>query len=87
MAPWGAALAALVYTYGWFPSRICLEWAIIGGAWFPAALWCAESCIQTRLWRYGIWLTVILALQMLAGHFTLAFVTQLLVLLGLDILS
>lgn len=77
LAPWGAALAGLVYTYGWFPSRICLEWAIIGGAWFPAALWCAESCIQTRLWRYGIWLTVILALQMLAGHFTLAFVTQL----------
>jgi len=76
LAPWGGALAGLVYTYGWFPSRICLEWAIVGGAWFPAALWLAESLIQTRLWRYGLWITVVLALQMLAGHFTLAFVTQ-----------
>jgi len=73
----GAGLAALVYTYGWFPPRVCLEWAIVGGAWLPLALWSAESFLQTRLWRYAFLLTATLAMQMLAGHFALAFITQL----------
>ncbi len=77
----GAGLAALVYTYGWFPPRVCLEWSIIGGTWFPLALWCAESFLQTRLWRFAILLTLVLAIQMLAGHFILAFITQLTLLL------
>ena len=73
----GAGLAALVYTYGWFPPRVCLEWAIVGGAWLPLALWSAESFLQTRFWRYAFLLTGTLAMQMLAGHFALAFITQL----------
>jgi hypothetical protein len=73
----GAGLAGLVYTYGWFPPRVCLEWSIVGGAWLPAALWCAESFIQTRRWRYSLLLTAVLGTQMLAGHFMLAFITQL----------
>ena len=72
----GSGLAALVYTYGWFPPRICLEWSITGGAWLPLALWCAESLLQTRFWRYALLLTLVLAMQMLAGHFMLAFITQ-----------
>ncbi len=71
-----AGLAALVYTYGWFPARSCWEWAIIGGAWLPAALWCVESFLQTRFWRYAFGLTAVLALQLFAGHFNLAFITQ-----------
>ena len=74
----GSLLAALVYAYGWFPARNSLEWAIITGAWLPAALWCVEKCLQTRHWRYGIGLSSVLAVQMLAGHFHLAFLTQLL---------
>lgn len=77
LTPIAAALAALVYTYGWFPSRICVEWAIVGGIWLPLALWCVERFLSTRFWRYAIGLAVVLAVQMLAGHFTLAFVTQL----------
>ncbi len=73
----GAMFAALAFTYGWFPSRCCVEWAIIGGAWLPAALWCAESFLQTRFWRYAIGMSVVLALQMLAGHFQIGFITQL----------
>ena len=73
----GAGLAALVYTYGWFPPRVCLEWSIIGGAWLPLVLWCTESFLETRFWRYAILLAAVLAMQMLAGHFVLAFVTQL----------
>jgi hypothetical protein len=77
VAPVPSLLAALVYTYGWFPSRICNEWSIIGGAWFPLALWCAEAFLQTRCWRYPIILSLALGAQMLAGHFQLAFLTQL----------
>jgi hypothetical protein len=73
----GAALAGLVYTYGWFPPRVCLEWAITGGTWLPLALWCAESFLNSRFWRYPLLLTSVLGLQMLAGHFALAFITQL----------
>lgn len=75
-----AGLTALVYTFGWFPSRICLEWAIIGGAWLPAALLCVELFFKTRHWRFVILLAGVLALQMSAGHFNLAFITQLLLL-------
>lgn len=73
----GSLFAALVYTYGWFPARASLEWAIIGGAWLPLALWCVESFLQTRLWRYAIGLSITLGVQLLAGHFNLAFITDL----------
>jgi hypothetical protein len=75
----GALFAAVVYTYGWFPARNFLEWAIITGAYLPLALWCVESFLQTRLWRYLILLSAALGLQMLPGHYNLAFITQLVV--------
>lgn len=71
-------LTALVYVYGWFPPRTCVEWAIIGGIWLPAALWCAESFLSSRLWRYAIGLSGVLAVQLLAGHFQIAWLTLLL---------
>ncbi len=71
-------LTALVYVYGWFPPRTCVEWAIIGGTWLPAALWCVESFLATRLWRYAIGLSGVLAVQLLAGHFQIAWFTLLL---------
>jgi Bacterial membrane protein YfhO len=74
----GAVLAALIYTYGWFPVRIGLEWAILGGAWLPAALWAAESCLSTGRLRYAVALTMALAVQLLAGHYNIAFITLLL---------
>lgn len=74
-------IAGTAFTYGWFPYRIGLEWAIVTGAWLPAALWCAESFLQTRYWRWAIALAVVLAVQMLAGHFHLAFLTQLVLVL------
>lgn len=69
--------AGLIYTYGWFPARSCVEWAIVGGAWFPAALWTAESFLQTGRRRWVFALAGVLTLQMLAGHFEIAFITQL----------
>lgn len=72
-----ALLAALVYVYGWFPPRCSLEWAIIGGTWLPAALWAVESFLRTRRRRFLAVLAVVLAVQLLAGHFSLAFITLL----------
>lgn len=72
-----ALLAALTFTYAWFPARSCWEWAIIGGAWMPLALWCVERFLHGLKWRYLILLSLTLAMQMLSGHFNLAFLTQL----------
>ncbi len=73
----GALLAALSFVYGWFPPRICLEWAIVTGAYLPWILWCAESFYQRRQWRYLVGLAVLATLQLLAGHFHVAFMTEL----------
>ncbi len=74
-----SALLGLVYVYGWFPAHITHEWAILTGAWMPAAIWCVEKLITSGRWRYAGGLAIVLALQMLAGHFHLAFMTQVLV--------
>lgn len=80
LAPLAAALAALVFTYSWFPPRISLEWTIVGGAWLPTALWCVESFLQQQRPRcWAVMLMTALGLQMLAGHFQIAFLTQLLI--------
>ena len=75
-SPWAALFAALVFTYAWFPFRISLEWAIVTGAWFPATMWCAESFLQTRRWRFVAGLAVVSGVQLLAGHYQLAFLTH-----------
>ncbi len=72
-----ATLMALIYTYGWFAPRISLEWTIVGGAWLPWALCLAQDFFETRRWRYFAGLSFVLALQMLAGHFMIGFITQL----------
>jgi len=73
----GAHLAAIVFVYGWFPPRACLEWAIIGGVYFPMILWFCESYLQTsqRLWL--ILASAGMGTFLLAGHFNLAFLTLL----------
>ncbi len=72
-----ATLAAVVFVYGWFPTRICLEWAIIGGVYLPLSLWCVESFLQTGRRGWLIGLAAALGVHLLAGHFNLAFITQL----------
>ena len=74
-------LVGLVYVYGWFPPRIVLEWAILGGTWLPAALWVVERFLLRPRCRDLAMLAAILAVQMLAGHFHLAFITQLVLVL------
>ncbi len=73
----GGLLVATVFVFGWFPSRICLEWAIIGGAWFVWILWGAASLLKTGERRYGVYTAFFLGMDLLAGHYNLAFITLL----------
>src|SRR5262249_2404941 len=72
----GEGLAALVYTYGWFPPRVCNEWSIVGGTGMTLDLRCVGLFLMRRWWRYLVLLITALSVQMLAGHFMLAFITQ-----------
>lgn len=73
----GTIIGAMVFVYGWFPPRSCLEWAIVTGAWMPLVLWCIESYLRHPRMRYLVLAVAALAMQLLAGHFNLAFVTLL----------
>ena len=75
-----AVLGAVVFVYGWFPPRICLEWAIIGGVYLPLCLWCVESYLQSGRRGWLLVMAMAMAVHLLAGHFNLAFITQLTVL-------
>lgn len=68
-------LVAVVYVYGWFPPRACLEWAVVTGAWTPAVLCAGVRFMESGRWRWGAAASAALALQLLAGHFNLAWVT------------
>lgn len=72
-----AFLAAMIFVYGWFPVRVSLEWSIIGGVWFPFSLWMTERFLQQPNFRRLAGLSLSLSIHLLAGHFTLAFITQL----------
>lgn len=69
-----ALFGAGVYTYAWFPPRICLEWAILGGPYLPLGLGLIERYLTTARHRYLAMLTLALALHLLAGHYNLAFI-------------
>ena len=85
LKPFGAILAALIYVYGWFPPRMCLEWAIIGGTWLPLSLWWLERFLKTSHWRYLCGLSATIGMQLLAGHFNLAFITLVLLVMFLGL--
>ncbi|MEW4488977.1 hypothetical protein AB1L42_12900 [Thalassoglobus sp. JC818] len=75
---WPSLLAAVTFVYGWFPARICLEWAIVGGAWSVAFLWAETVFLQSKNRRSLAAMSLILGLNLLAGHYNLAFITILL---------
>lgn len=78
----GAALfGSLVFVYGWFPARASLEWSIIGGVYLPLVLWQVEEYLRRPTRRRIITLSFCFALHLLAGHFALAFISQLTALL------
>jgi hypothetical protein len=68
-------LAAVIFVYGWFPARSCLEWSIITGAWIPLAFWGVERFVSETRRSSLIATQIAIGMQLLAGHFNLAFVT------------
>ena len=72
-----ALLTAVSFVYGWFPPRICLEWAIIGGAWFATIVWGSVAFLQTEARRWLLLVGLCLGMDLLAGHYHLAFITLL----------
>lgn len=72
-----ALFAALVYVCSWFPARASLEWSIVGGVWLPLTLWLADRLLQRPSAGRLSLLAVAHALHLLAGHFTLAFINEL----------
>lgn len=73
----GAMLAAIIYVYGWFPPRAFLDWAILGGVYLPLVLGSIERYIQTGEMRYAVILSVSIGVQLLGGHYQIAFLTWL----------
>ncbi|MBI1348886.1 hypothetical protein GC163_21655 [bacterium] len=74
----GSLLAAVVYVYGWFPPRAFLDWAILGGVYLPLVIGCTQGWFVTKQPRYLIGLSFSLGLQLLGGHYQIAFLTWLL---------
>lgn len=70
-----AVLCSVVFVYGWFPARSCLEWAIITGAWIPLAFWGVERFAAKGCRRSLGATQLAILMQLLAGHFNFAFVT------------
>ena len=73
--------AASIFVYGWFPARVSLEWSIVGGVWLPLSLWLTDRLIELPSRQRMAVLSLALGTQLLAGHFALAFITQLTILL------
>ena len=75
--PAGSLLTALAFTYGWFPPRLTVEWAVTTGSYLPWCVWAVESYLRTGRSRWLVTLTILTSFQLLAGHFSLAFITGL----------
>lgn len=73
---WPALLGAMVFVYGWFPARVSLEWSIIGGVFLPLTLWQTEELVRRPSLRRIAALGICLGIHLLAGHFALAFISQ-----------
>ncbi|GIX03844.1 MAG: hypothetical protein KatS3mg113_0850 [Planctomycetaceae bacterium] len=76
-----AHLCALVFVFSWFPARSCLEWAISTGSYLPwhMALLAAYR-LRGQTWMLNL-LSVTLALQILLGHYQVAFYSILLLII------
>ena len=76
---WGSGWLALVFLYGWLPPRACLEWAATTAVWMPLILCGVVRWLDTGRPRHAATVVVGVCVQLLAGHFQLAWTTALLV--------
>jgi hypothetical protein len=80
ISPAGSALAALAWSAcGFFFIHLAHQWGYTTGCWMPWAwglAWCCLSSTGTFRTVAPFLLNVVLVLQVLPGHFELAFMTQ-----------
>src|SRR5262249_12576348 len=63
-------------TCGFFAIHLTHQWGYTTGCWMPWAWGLAWSVLQGGGGRRPFWLALVLAVQLLPGHFQLAFCTQ-----------
>ena len=80
ISPAGSALAALAWsTCGFFLIHLAHQWGYTTGCWMPwvwGLTWCCLSSSGVFRTAAPFVLSVVLVLQVLPGHFQLAFMTQ-----------
>lgn len=75
-----AVLAGIVFIgQGFFVGRLTQQWSYTTGCWLPLAVLCAFEWLSEKGWRWLLGLVLVLAVQLLAGHFQIAFYTQVVV--------
>lgn len=81
--PLASLVTIIIFVFGWFPPRSCLEWAIVNGAWTPAVIGLSLRWLTGGELKAGIGVAFTLGMQLLGGHFQLAWIT----ILGVAILT
>jgi hypothetical protein len=80
LSPWAGALAALSWSgSGFFAIHLAHPWAVTVASWMPWAwglAWGVATGPPPGRFRDMVHLGLVLALQVLPGHFQLAFITQ-----------
>ncbi len=83
----GAFLAAVVFVgQGFFVGHLGQQWSYQTGCWLPLAVFVAWRWLEEEDWIWLFAVILVLAMQLLAGHFQLAFYTHVTV-LALAVLS
>jgi hypothetical protein len=73
----GSALTGFSWsTCGFFAIHLTHQWGYTTGSWMPWAWGLAWSVLQGGGRRQPFWLALVVAVQLLPGHFQLAFCTQ-----------
>ena len=78
VSPWGALVSGFSWsTCGFFLIHLSHQWSYTTGSWMPWAWGLAWVVLRGESrGREAFWLAVVLTLQLLPGHFQLAFCTQ-----------
>ena len=73
----GAALNGFAWsTCGFFWVHLSHQWSYTTACWMPWAWGLAWTSLSQKPGRSPFWLALVIALQLLPGHFQLAFITQ-----------
>ena len=77
LTKWAAALTAIAFAgQGFFTIHATQQWSYTAGCWIPLALCATWQWLRSQNFNSLIALAAVLAIQLTAGHFQLAFYNQ-----------